>query len=112
MTDRCNKAGVRIFVDVVLNHMTNQQYTSMSNSKYSVCKREYYDIGYNKNHFHNSCPLNNYQNAWEVKFCELFGLPDLKTEDDFVRGRLIGFLNKLIDLGASGFRVDTGQYIR
>lgn len=113
MVERCNKVGVRVYVDVVLNHMTNQKYQSMSGAAYDVDKRTYSDAttNYQPCHFHNSCPLNNYQNAWEVRFCELYGMPDLKTEDNYVRQKLIDFLNKIIGYGVAGFRFDTAKHI-
>ena len=43
--------------------------------------------------------------------CELLGLADLRTESDHVRDIIAGYLNKLIDDGVSGFRVDAAKHI-
>ena len=43
--------------------------------------------------------------------CELVGLADLRTDTNAVRGRVAGYLNKLIGYGVSGFRVDAAKHI-
>jgi len=40
----------------------------------------------------------------QVRNCELVGLHDLNQENDYVRGKLIDFLNLLVDCGVAGFR--------
>src|SRR4029453_1271117 len=38
-------------------------------------------------------------------------LSDLKTESDYVRGKLNGYLQDLVSLGVDGFRVDAGKHV-
>ena len=53
----------------------------------------------------------NYGDRWEVQNCELVDLSDLKTEAEYVRGKLVGYLNDLIGLGVDGFRVDAAKHM-
>ncbi|KAK9871279.1 hypothetical protein WA026_011549 [Henosepilachna vigintioctopunctata] len=85
MTKRCNKVGVRIYVDAVVNHISE--------------------------HFHKPCSINNYNDANEVRGCELVGLKDLDQGQEYVRGKIVEFLNRLIDLGVAGFRIDAAKHI-
>jgi len=94
MVKTCNQVGVRIYVDVVLNHMANV-------SK-CLC---YPDVPYTYEHFHlPECTINNYKNATEVRCCELDGCPDLDQSNDYVAEIQIEFLNYLIGIGVAGFR--------
>jgi alpha-amylase len=43
--------------------------------------------------------------------CELVGLSDLRTGMAYVRDQLVGYLNKLLRIGVSGFRVDAAKHI-
>lgn len=40
----------------------------------------------------------------QVRNCELGGLKDLNQRSEYVRFMIVGFLNKLINLGVAGFR--------
>src|SRR5439155_6846817 len=61
------------------------------------------------------CPtaggIDDFNNFLQVTKCELLGLADLRTESDHVRATIAGYLNKLIDMGVSGFRVDAAKHI-
>lgn len=41
----------------------------------------------------------------------MLGLPDLATGNEYVRERLIHYLNNLISLGVAGFRIDAAKHI-
>ena len=53
----------------------------------------------------------NWGDRWEVQNCELVDLSDLKTESQYVRDKLAGYLNDLISLGVDGFRVDAAKHM-
>lgn len=36
---------------------------------------------------------------------------DLALEKEYVRGKVVGFMNKLIDMGVAGFRVDACKHM-
>jgi alpha-amylase len=46
--------------------------------------------------------INNYGDPYQVRNCWLVGLPDLKTGTDYVRQKVVNFLNDLISLGVAG----------
>lgn len=41
----------------------------------------------------------------------LVGLPDLALGTDYVRNKVIGYLNSLIDIGVAGFRFDAAKHM-
>ena len=53
----------------------------------------------------------NYNDRYEVQNCELVNLADLKTESDYVRTRIAGYLNDLLSLGVDGFRLDASKHM-
>lgn len=72
-------------------------------------QRRYPGVPYGPENFHKLCPIKNYQNATEVRVCELkytnkTGLHDLNQTEEYVRDKIIEFSNKLIDCGIAGFR--------
>lgn len=114
MIRRCKKAGVDVYVDVIVNHMAGMGegvgFNQTTFSHYS------YPGIYSYNDFHHcgrngSDDIKDFNDLYELQFCELVNLADLKTESDRVRSRIAEYLNHLIDLGASGFRVDAAKHI-
>lgn len=82
MVERCNRADVRIYVDVILNHMTAKQGHAVGtgNATANAAKRLYPDVPYGPKDFHQSCSIHGESyttNANEVRTCELASLPDL-----------------------------------
>jgi alpha-amylase len=116
MVATCRAAGVKVYVDAVINHMTGQGDTSYGGVHYA--KYDYpglYSFG-DFHHYPADCPepdgtIHDFNNYLEVTKCELVGLADLRTESDSVRDTLAGYLNKLLSYGVSGFRVDAAKHI-
>ncbi|XP_047029614.1 alpha-amylase A-like [Helicoverpa zea] len=105
MTTRCNKVGVRVYVDVVFNHMTGGGTPETDSLSYP-------GVPYTEENFHHPvCDVNDYNNATEMRMCRLVGLQDLNQTMPYVRQKIIGFLNKLIDLGVAGIRVDAAKHM-
>ncbi|XP_037397667.1 amyAc_bac_euk_AmyA and Aamy_C domain-containing protein isoform X1 [Pygocentrus nattereri] len=46
-----------------------------------------------------------------VRDCQLVGLLDLAMEKDSVRGKVAEYMNKLIDMGVAGFRMDACKHM-
>ena len=117
MVATCRKAGVKVYVDTVINHMTGQGTTSYGGVN-NFTKYSYPGI-YTQADFHNypqDCPLAgdtivDFNNVTQVQKCELVGLSDLRTESDHVRTEIAGYLNKLLSYGVSGFRIDAAKHI-
>ncbi|XP_055958799.1 alpha-amylase [Patella vulgata] len=120
MIQRCNKAGVRIYADAVVNHMTGAGGTGYGTggSSYDANSLNFPGVPFGGNDFNggNEChssdgSIHNYNNAEEVRNCRLVGLTDLKLSSDYVRGKVAGYFNHLIDLGIAGFRVDAAKHM-
>ena len=54
MVQRCNNAGVRIYVDAVINHMSAVGGASTAGSPYSVGSQSYPDAGFSRNDFNDA----------------------------------------------------------
>lgn len=121
MTQICNAAGVRVYVDVVLNHMAGaydeetasgqRLLVGFAGSTANASSFDFPTIGFVRRHFHKPCDLSDYMDAHVVRNCALNGWPDLDHYRLDVRANLTDFLNRLVDLGAAGFRVDAAKYI-
>nr|QEI22884.1 putative alpha-amylase [Oryctes rhinoceros] len=113
MVRRCNNVGVRIYVDMVINHMTGNigtVYGTGGSVGYSDTK--YFPaVPYDASHFNPECSINDYTNAYEVRNCELVSLRDLNQGIEHVRERITTFMNKLISLGVAGFRIDAAKHM-
>nr|AAB60935.1 amylase [Aedes aegypti] len=116
MVKRCMKAGVRIYVDVVVNHMAAPGASApLYGTAGSTCDplaRDYPGVPFNRSHFHADCQINDYNNATNVRNCELAALPDLDQSNRFVQNKIIQYLNHLLDLGVAGFRMDACKHMR
>lgn len=114
MVSRCQKAGVDVYADAVLNHMTG--FSDGIGSASSLFTHYNYPGLYGFNDFHH-CGRNgnddiaNYRDLYEVQNCELVNLADLDTASNYVQGRLAEYLNHLLDLGVAGFRIDAAKHI-
>ena len=116
MVATCRKAGVKVYVDAIINHMTGQGNLSYGGVTYS--KYEYEGL-YTSANFHHTpadCPtasgnIEDFNNYLQVTKCELVSLSDLRTETSYVRNRVAAYLNKLISYGVSGFRVDAAKHV-
>ena len=111
MVSRCNTAGVDIIADAVINHMANFPSPGTGSNGTAYTKYEYPGL-YTAADFHTPCALNNYQSAANVQDCELFSLPDLKTESVPVRRKIAAYLIALARMGVAGFRVDAAKHIQ
>nr|AKH04310.1 alpha-amylase [Periplaneta americana] len=113
MVRRCNAVGVRIYVDVVLNHMSGNWDNAVGTggSTADTYNYSYPGVPYDHSDFHPYCILNDYQDPEIVRNCELVGLHDLDQSQDYVREKLIDFLNHLVDAGVAGFRVDAAKHM-
>ncbi|KAF7996387.1 hypothetical protein HCN44_002019 [Aphidius gifuensis] len=115
MISRCNKAGVRIYVDAVVNHMSADQSTGKvigtGGSTADPPSRNYSAVPYGKNDFNKFCSINNYDDPVMVRNCELVGLHDLNQKLENVRQKIVNFMNGLIDMGIAGFRIDAAKHM-
>eukprot|EP00057_Strongylocentrotus_purpuratus_P032310 XP_787209.3 PREDICTED: alpha-amylase [Strongylocentrotus purpuratus] len=106
MVSRCHAVNVNIYADVVINHMAAWNY-------------DFPGVPFGKNDFNvpmgrcssSNGASNNYGNVDEVRNCNLVGLNDLQTGSEYVRGKIVDFLNSMISAGVAGFRVDAAKHM-
>jgi alpha-amylase len=116
MVSTCHAAGVKIYVDAIVNHMAGGASTGTGSAGSPYSHYNYPAVPYGTNDFHH-CGRNgnddivNWGDRWEVQNCELVDLSDLATESSYVRGKLIDYLNDLVSLGVDGFRVDAAKHL-
>ncbi|XP_051804016.1 alpha-amylase-like [Acanthochromis polyacanthus] len=121
MISRCNKVGVNVYADVIINHMSGsgggEGTHSACGSWFSATKEDfpsvpysYLDFNDNKCHTSNG-EIQNYNDKYQVRNCRLVGLLDLALEKEYVRGKVVNYLNSLIAIGVAGFRVDTSKHM-
>ncbi|MFD0330840.1 carbohydrate-binding module family 20 domain-containing protein [Streptacidiphilus monticola] len=122
MVTACHNAGVKVYSDVVLNHMAGSNQTSTDSyggDSFSESSMNYAEVPYTSADFHSypaNCPnagmvINDWNNQTQVQECDLLSLEDLSTESDDVRSKEAAYLNKLIGYGVDGFRVDAAKHI-
>ncbi|MEV4708414.1 carbohydrate-binding module family 20 domain-containing protein [Actinoplanes sp. NPDC049316] len=116
MVKTCHTAGVKIYVDAVVNHMAGGASTGAGSGGSTYSQYAYPAVPYGSGDFHH-CGRNgnddiaNWGDRWEVQNCELVDLSDLKTESSYVRGKLTAYLGDLVSLGVDGFRVDAAKHL-
>lgn len=113
MVQRCNRVGIRIYVDVVPNHMTDQKgkILGTGGSTADPESLSFPEVPYGPEHFNPPCKIRDYRDVYQVRNCELLNLPDLDQSHPTVRDKIVDFLNKLIDIGVAGFRVDASKHM-
>lgn len=120
MVQRCNKANVRIYADVVINHMTGAggSGSGTGGSHWDGGSLSYPGVPYSSWDFNSGSEcstgdgnIHNYNDPNEVRNCRLVSLVDLKLSKDYVRDSIAGYLNHLISIGVAGFRVDAAKHM-
>ncbi|MFI2710692.1 carbohydrate-binding module family 20 domain-containing protein [Micromonospora sp. NPDC018662] len=121
MVTACHAAGVRVYVDAVVNHMagTNNPAGTRGYAGTEFSGYSYPAVPYGSGDFHrpgDNCPtaggISDWNNEAQVTSCELLSLSDLYTEKETVRTTIAGYLNDLIGLGVDGFRVDAVKHVK
>jgi alpha-amylase len=109
MVQRCATAGVEIYVDAVINHMSAGSGTGTNGTVYT--KYSYPGL-YSAADFHPACGINDWGSAAQVQECELVGLSDLNTSSSSVQQRIVTYMADLVQLGVRGFRIDAAKHIQ
>lgn len=115
MCRRCNAVGIRIYVDVILNHMAADQYKTAMGTAGSTAEpglKIFPAVPYSGMDFHENCEIWDWNDRYQVQNCELVGLKDLDQGSEWVRDRLVEFLDHLVELGVAGFRVDAAKHMK
>lgn len=118
MVARCNAVGVRIYPDLIINHMTGagMSGTGTGGSDFdgpSLSYPEYSSWDFNGP---DKCPtasgdIEDFNDIIQVRNCNLVSLTDLNHGTEYVRSHITEFMNKLIDMGVAGFRIDAAKHM-
>lgn len=117
MVRKCNDAGVRIYVDAIINHMTGtwNENTGTGGSTADFGNWGYPGVPYGRNDFNwPHCVIQGHDYgccADRVRNCELSGLKDLNQGNEYVRQQIVNYMNHLINLGVAGFRIDAAKHM-
>ncbi|XP_067663291.1 alpha-amylase-like [Haliotis asinina] len=120
MVQRCKAVGVRVIVDGVINHMAGlgRSGTGTAGSSFNSDNLDFPGVPYRREHFNDrsKCPsgdgnVNNYGDPNNVRNCYLVGLTDLNQGVEYVRDKISGYFNNLIDIGVAGFRIDAAKHM-
>ena len=115
MVSACAEAGVDVYVDAVINHMTggtqgdsgrgfgDSYYSHYNYPQYAPW--DFHQCGSPENDIHD------YHDVFQVRNCELSNLADLKTESPYVRSQIVGYLASLVRMGVKGFRIDAAKHM-
>ncbi|MFR9774789.1 carbohydrate-binding module family 20 domain-containing protein [Micromonospora sp. MS34] len=122
MVRRCRDQGVKVYVDVVLNHMsgTGSAGNGPGSAGTPYTKYAYpnlFDDGSGDSYrYADFAPcyhrIDNWGSKSEIQDCELLDLADLNTADPEVRRKIAKYMNSVIDLGVAGFRVDAAKHVQ
>ena len=116
MVSRCKAAGVNIYADSVINHMTGPGTANDSLFGKGTGGSTYAYYAYppypNKSFFH-VCQdkITDWGNRWKVQNCDLEQLADLDTGSAQVQSTIAAYLNNLIKMGVAGFRIDAAKHM-
>lgn len=116
MVKRCKAVGVGIYFDAVINHMASgrRSGTGFGGSQYSNRKFPEYspqDFHHDAGDMYSNCGVKDYNDKWNVQYCDLVGLADLCTGCPYVQDTIAAYINRLVQLGVAGFRIDAAKHI-
>lgn len=114
MVRRCNAVDVRIYVDLVFNHMTgiHDSYVGTGGSTGDPITRTYPGVPFIEEHFNSPlCSINDWDNPREVRVCGYGDLRDLNQTHPYVKAKMISLMDSLIDHGVAGFRIDAAKHM-
>lgn len=111
MTRRCNAVGVRIYPDIVVNHMSSMTGFGVGGSYGHVEHGDFPGVPYTFDDFNNPRCRMDWNDPPTLRNCELDTLRDLNQTSENVRTAISGYMNHLIDLGVGGFRMDVMKHM-
>lgn len=114
MVTRCAAAGVDIYVDAVINHMSGMA-EGVGSAGTPFTHYDYPGL-YSYDDFHHcglaaNDDIAHYRDGEMVRTCELLNLADLDHSRENVRASIAGYLDDLVGLGVAGFRLDAAKHM-
>ena len=115
MINTCHAAKVRVYADVVVNHLAAGSGTATDGSSFNGTSLTY--PYFSSSDFHPACDIASSDygspgNRHNVMFCRLSGLPDLMTDGSYVQGQVRNYLTKLRNMGVDGWRFDAAKHMQ
>lgn len=114
MVERCNAAGVNVYVDLVINHMTGHSREGEGNagSVYNGTFQDYPGVPYVAEHFNQPfCLIESFNDPEQLRKCAYLELNDLNGEHEHVQEMIAQLANKLLDFGVKGFFIDGAMFM-
>jgi len=110
MISTCHAAGVKVYADVVLHHMTAEDGGVGDNGSTFPDEYDYPAVPYTSADF-SPCQtsITDWDDESQVWNCQLDGLATLNTSLTYVQDEEADYLNTLISLGVDGFRWDSAK---
>jgi alpha-amylase len=102
MVQRCKAVGVGVYVDAVINHMTNSPSPGVGSNGTSYTKYNYPGL-FAPSEFHSGASSTTTRTPPAFKTVRLLSLPDLNTGLAAVKQKIAGYLIMLARLGVAGF---------
>ena len=107
----CHAAGVKVYADVVLNHMQGAGQSGYGSAGSYYSNDNDPGVPYASSEFHSPCSIMDWDSEDQLWHCQLDGLTDLRTESRDVRTKETAYLNHLLALGVDGFRWDAAKHM-
>ncbi|CAE7859661.1 amy, partial [Symbiodinium microadriaticum] len=114
MVSRCSKVGVSVIADAVINHAAAGNGVGTAGSSYGGRSTAIYsqeDFHHNPDDTSRNCGVSNYNDKFNVQYCDLVGLPDLCTGCSQVQQVVAQYLSNLLQIGVAGFRIDAAKHM-
>lgn len=114
MVKECQKHKIRIYVDIVANHMANGDGDVYGFNKSMGYPKElkYPGVPYTHADFNENCEMKDLSSAFQIRNCRVDGLPDLNQANENVRDKIVELMNLLIENGVAGFRIDSAEFLK
>lgn len=94
-----------------INHISGSGFLGSAGNTANPPTLSYPAVPFDASHFNPRCRINQWNNPYELRNCELYDLPDLNQGNEHVRTMIVNFLNNLIRLGVAGIRVDIMKHM-
>ena len=111
LIDTAHAEGLKVIVDVVLNHMANASLAGYPNLDFPQFSPRDFHASDSRSCIQDFNSRYQVTSFWLCSGAGDSGLPDLDTSSSYVRGVHKQYLAKLLDLGADGFRFDAAKHI-
>jgi alpha-amylase len=129
MIDFCHEYNIKVYVDLILNHMASYLETEISHvgtnghtfTKYHYGPLNNEDDYYEYDDFYHFGPKDNKQisdedyckleNIWHLEHYDLVNLPTLNLDKSHVVSVLRKYVEYLLSLGVDGFRIDAAKHL-